>query len=114
MKFEEKLINFAFNKVKTKYGEEIEKLFSIEFIVPTLPFPRMQLNEVLEELKTRYNYVPSISESGDLPTEGEKLCKQLAKDKFNHEFIFIQGYDTKKRAFYHTRVDGIAQGFDLV
>jgi aspartyl-tRNA synthetase len=114
MKFEEEMIAYAFKKVSDKYGEQIKELFGIEFVVPTLPFPRMHLNDVLNELEKRYGYKIPEEDKGDLPTEGEKLCKQLAKDMFNHEFIFIQGYDTKKRAFYHLRKEGIAQGYDLV
>jgi aspartyl-tRNA synthetase len=114
IKFEEDLIAFAFAKVKAKYGEEIKKLFNIEFIVPTTPFPRMDLADVIKELNQRYGYVLPESEHGDLPTEGEKLCRQLSLDMFGHEFLIVTGYDTKKRAFYHIRKDGIAQGYDLI
>jgi len=114
MKFEEELLTYALTKVSNKYGKEIEELFGIKLPAPTLPFPRMHLDDVVKELGKRYGYVLPSEEAGDLPTEGEKLCKQLAKDKFGHEFIFITGYDTKKRAFYHIRKNGIAQGFDLV
>jgi aspartyl-tRNA synthetase len=114
MKMEENLLVEGIKVVNKKYGKEIERLFNIPLPVPTLPFPRMDLNEVYAELEKRYGYKVPEEEKGDLPTEGEKLCKQLAHDKFKHEFIFITGYDTKKRAFYHTRVNGVAQGYDLI
>jgi aspartyl-tRNA synthetase len=114
MKMEENLIVSGIRAVVNKYGKEINETFG-ELSVPTKPFPRMDLNEVYKELKERYGYEVLPNEVGDLPTEGEKLCKQLAKDKFNHEFIFITGFDTNLRAFYHFRNEqGVAQGYDLI
>jgi aspartyl-tRNA synthetase len=114
MDFEAKLLTYAITKVAKKYNEEIKRLFSRELTIPKLPFPVMKLNDVYKELKTRYNYEVSNEELGDLSTEAERLCKKLAKDKFNHEFLFVTDYDASKRAFYHERVKGIPQGFDLI
>ena len=100
--------------VKEKHGEEIEHLFGVPVVVPTLPFPRMKLADVYRELESRYGYHCPESERIDLTTEAEKLTKQLAMDMFGHEFLFVTDFGAEKRAFYHMRKDGIPQGYDLI
>ena len=114
MKFEEEMLAYALGKLKEKYGEAIKENFGEELVVPTLPFPRMKLAEVYAELETRYGFTVPESEKNDLTTEAERMCKQLAMDKFGHEFLFVTDFPADKRAFYHMRKDGIPQGYDLI
>ena len=114
MHFEEEMIKYALNEVKNKYGEKIKELFDVDVIVPKTPFPVMKLSDVYKELKEKYNYSVPESEMGDMTTEAEKLCKDLAKDKFNSEFLFVTDFDAEHRAFYHMRKNGIPQGYDLI
>lgn len=114
MVMEEEMLNFALKKVREKYGKQIKEVFKVDIIVPTLPFPRMKLKDVYVELKEKYNYTCPEEEQDDLTTEAEKLLKDLAKDKYNHEFIFVTDFGPRKRAFYHLRKDGIPQGYDLI
>lgn len=114
MSMEEEMLHFALKKVNEKYEKQIKKVFGIDVIVPTLPFPRMKLKDIYCELKERYGYTCPEEEQDDLTTEGEKLLKNLAKDKYNHEFIFVTDFGARKRAFYHLRKDGIPQGYDLI
>ena len=75
----------------------------------------MPLKEVYAELEARYGYKVREEEKVDLTTEAERLCKKLARDKFNHEFMFITEYPAEKRAFYHMRdLNGVLQGYDLI
>ena len=115
MKMEEELLTYALAKVKEAHGEEIKALFDMDLEVPTLPFPRMKLADVYAELEARYGYTLPDELKGDLTTEAERMTKQLARDMFNHEFLFITDYDAKERAFYHMRDEnGVPQGYDLI
>ncbi len=114
MAFEEELLTDMLAGVKEKYGEEIERLFGLEVIVPKKPFPRMSLAEIYRELEARYGYTCPLSEQGDLTTEAEKLTYRLSKDMFDHEFLFVTDFAAEKRAFYHMRKDGKPQGYDLI
>ncbi len=117
MKMEEELLAYALEKVKEKHGDEIVSLFGEEYEVkvPKLPFPRMKLADVYAELEARYGFKVPAELHGDLTTEAERLTKQLARDMFDHEFLFITDYDAKERAFYHMRDEaGVPQGYDLI
>ena len=117
MKMEEELLTYALAEVKEKHGEKIVELYGPEYevIVPSLPFPRMKLADVYAELEKRYGYSVPAELHGDLTTEAERMTKQLCRDMFDHEFLFITDYDAKERAFYHMRDEqGIPQGYDLI
>lgn len=114
MKLEEEMLAHMLKRIKERYGEQIKETFGIDVIVPTLPFPRMKLADVYSELEKRYGFKVDDSEKGDLTTEAERLCENLAKEMFGHEFLFITDYSAEKRAFYHMRKDGIPQGYDLI
>ena len=115
MALEERLLEYTIRKIKDAYGEEIKEQFGLEVIVPSLPFPRMKLADVYRELEERYGYKVDDSQKGDLTTDAERMTKQLARDMFDHEFLFITDYDAKERAFYHMRDErGVPQGYDLI
>ena len=115
MKMEEELLAYALAKVKEAHGEQIKELYGMDLEVPTLPFPRMKLRDVYDELEKRYGYTVPDELKGDLTTEAERMTKQLAHNMFDHEFLFITDYDAKERAFYHMRDEnGVPQGYDLI
>ena len=114
MNLEAEMIAYAFKKVNEEMGEKLKTLYDIELTVPTLPFPKMALKDIYDELETRYGYKVDDKEKNDLTTEAERLCKKLAKDKFNHEFLFVTDFPAEKRAFYHMRKEGVLQGYDLI
>ena len=117
MKMEEELLTYALAKVKEAHGDKIVELYGEEYevTVPTLPFPRMKLADVYRELEERYGYTVPDELKGDLTTEAERMTKQLCRDKFGHEFLFITDYNAAERAFYHMRDEnGIPQGYDLI
>ena len=115
MKMEEELLAYAIAKVKEAHGDELAEVYGEELVVPTLPFPRMKLADVYKELESRYGYTVPDELKGDLTTEAERMTKQLCRDMFGHEFLFITDYDAKERAFYHMRDEaGVPQGYDLI
>lgn len=115
MNLEAEMLTYALTKTNEECGEDIKNVFGTEIKIPTLPFPKMALKDVYKELEERYGYVAPESEKNDLTTEAEKLVYRLAKDKFDHEFMFITDYPAEKRAFYHMRDEnGILQGYDLI
>jgi aspartyl-tRNA synthetase len=115
MKMEEELLTYAIAKVKAAHGEELSAIYGEELTVPTLPFPRMKLADVYAELEARYGYTVPDELKGDLTTEAERMTKQLCRDMFDHEFLFITDYSAAERAFYHMRDEnGVPCGYDLI
>lgn len=114
MVMEEELLTYALKDVKEKYGEQIKETFGVEVVVPNLPFPRIKLSELYNQLEKRYNLIVPDDEKDDLTTEAEKLCAQFSKDVYGHEFLFVTDFGARKRAFYHHREAGIPQGYDLI
>lgn len=115
MHMEEELLAYAFGKVAEKHGEEIERLFGKKVIVPTVPFPRIDLGDLYRELEERYGYTVCDDVKGDLTTDAEHLCAQFAMEKYGSEFLFVTGYSAAERAFYHMRdKDGVPMGYDLI
>ena len=115
MKMEEDLLTDMLAKVKGAYGEEIKELFGKEVIVPTAPFPVVDLQELYDALEKEYGYVAPEEEKGDLTTEAEQLSFRYSMEKFGSEFLFVTGYGVEKRPFYHMRDEkGMPQGYDLI
>lgn len=115
MHMEEELLTYAFGKVAAACGEDIKRLFGKEVIVPTMPFPRIKLKDLYNELETRYGYTVSDDAKGDLTTDAEHLCAKFAMEKYGSEFLFVTDYDAKERAFYHMRDEhGVPMGYDLI
>lgn len=115
MNLEAEMLEYGLSHLKEEMGDKIKEVFGIDITVPILPFPTMKLEDIYKELEERYNYKVDSIEKNDLTTEAERLCKKLAKDKFNHEFLFVTNFPAEKRAFYHMRDEnGILQGYDLI
>ena len=112
MQIEENMIAYAFKEVKRAYGEEIQKLFGVELVVPTVPFPRMKMEKAIEILQD-LDYDIEFGE--DFATEHEKALGEYLVKKNGHEFYFITDFPSDFRAFYQKRYEGtkITQSFDL-
>ena len=114
MDFEENLFIAGLSAVKEKYGEQIKKLFNVDIVIPTKPFPRIKLEELYKELEKEYGFKMNYEDVGDMNSESEKLASKYVMEKYGHEFVFITDFSAKKRAFYHKRANGIPQGADLI
>ena len=114
MKVEEELLVSGLTAVKEKYGDLIKELYGVDVVIPTIPFPRIDLQDLYKELSERYGYKVPDHDIGDMNAEAEKLTSKYAMDVYGHEFIFVTGFSKTKRPFYHMRKDGIPQGYDLI
>ena len=114
MHIEEEMLTCALKNVAEKFGEDIERLYGLKTIVPTLPFPRIKLMDLYDELEKRYGYTVPEEEKVDLSTDAEKLSFKFAQEVYGHEFLFVTDFPKDKRAFYHMRKDGVPQGYDLI
>lgn len=115
MKYESELLTHMLKNIKEKFGDEILEKFGSEVIVPTLPFPEIDIKDLYKILEQKYEYKIDDSEKGDMTTEAEQLAYKWVKETYNHEFLFITGFDKEKRAFYHMRnQEGVPEGFDLI
>jgi nondiscriminating aspartyl-tRNA synthetase len=111
---EEKVIVYALKKVREKLGGEIVREFGRDIVVPTLPFPKLAMNEAKEILANIG--VPS-EKSGDLSPEEERKICEYVKEKEGHEFLFVTDYPVTARPFYHMRHEDdptITKSFDLL
>ncbi len=115
MAAEAELLTYALGKVKEAYGKEIEEMFGVPVVVPTLPFPEVKLADLYEGLEKEFGYTVPEEEKGDLTTEAEHLSYEWVKKHYNHEFLFVTDYKPEKRAFYHMRDEnGMPLGYDLI
>jgi aspartyl-tRNA synthetase len=114
MRLQEEMLASILAELVERYGEEIRRVWGLEIVVPSLPFPVMKLKDLYRALKERFGYDLPREEQSDLTTEAEKLSFAYAKEVFGHEFLFVTDFPKDKRAFYHMRRDGVPQGYDLI
>ena len=65
--------------MKEAYGDDIQREFGPEVIVPTTPFPVVKLADLYDALEKEYGYTVPESEKGDLTTEAERLSYDWVK-----------------------------------
>lgn len=113
MKTEEEMLTYAIEKVKEAYGEEIKRVFGFEVVVPTLPFPRITMDEAYSTLA---KLGKNLTFGDDFDAESEKLLTEYYKNETGHEFLFVKDYPAEVRAFYHMRYEdrpNVTKSFDL-
>jgi aspartyl-tRNA synthetase len=111
---QEELLASAIAAVKEKHGDEIQELFGIEVVVPSLPFPRIPLAEARDIVKARGHVTQRTD--GDLEPEGERQVSAHVEETFGHQFVFVTDYHPEIRPFYHMRDDetGLTKSYDLL
>lgn len=115
MDMEAKLLTHMLGEISQRFGSRIKETFGTDVIVPTLPFPTIDLADLYEELEKKYGYTVDKSEKGDLTTWAEQLSYRWVRQTYGHEFLFVTGFDAEKRAFYHMRDEnGVPMGYDLI
>ena len=111
---QEELLATAIAAVKEKHGAEIEGLFGVEVVGPTLPFPRIPLAEARDIVKARGHETQRTD--GDLEPEGERQVSAHVEETFGHQFVFVTDYHPEIRPFYHMRDEesGLTKSYDLL
>lgn len=113
MAFEEGWLKFIVENVKEKFGKEIKEVFGKTVVLPTIPFPRITLNEAKKLLEEK----GQASREEDLSTEEERFLSEIIMEKYGHEFVFVKDYPVSVRPFYHMRHEGdpsLTKSFDLL
>lgn len=114
MQLEEAWLHEALKVVHEKHGEAIKAVFGVDIVVPSLPFPRITLEEARLVLAEKGHI---IAHKADLDPAGERLLSQYIRETYGHEFVFVKDYPASVRAFYHMRHETdptLTQSFDLL
>ncbi len=115
MAFEEAWVTHTLAAVKEKLGERIESTFETEIVVPSLPFPRIALEQAKAELREQGHEAPGPGHDLDPPSE--RALSELIRSRDGHEFVFVTDYPTTVRPFYHMRHEQdqtLTKSFDLL
>jgi aspartyl-tRNA synthetase len=111
---EEKMVVAMLKAVKEKYGDDIQKVYNREVVIPKIPFPRLTIKEV-KEILDRLG-VPN-ERGGDMSPEEERAICEHIKKETGSEFLFIHEFPTAVRAFYSMRKEDdptVTKSFDLL
>ncbi|MBP6929411.1 MAG: aspartate--tRNA(Asn) ligase [Candidatus Moranbacteria bacterium] len=114
MSLEEHWLVSVLQAIKEAHGDEIERVFGAEVVIPELPFPRVTLERAREILAGRGHM---IAHKADLDPAGERLLAQYIAKEYGHEFVFVTDYPVSVRAFYHMRQENdpeTTKSFDLL
>ncbi len=98
---EERMVADAFAKVSNDCKAQLEVL-GVKLEVPSLPFPELRFPEVYDILK---EYGNQISINDEMNREREKILSTHVKEKFKHDFFFLNRFPFSTKPFYVMRVD---------
>ncbi|MFT4282849.1 MAG: aspartate--tRNA(Asn) ligase [Candidatus Woesearchaeota archaeon] len=110
MKVEESWLRHVLLRLKERFGSEIKEVFGVDVTVPSLPFPRITLDEALKILKSKGHVLED-----DLDPQGERMLYEYIKEKHGHDFVFVTEYPYSIRPFYHMKKEGgLTKSYDLL
>jgi nondiscriminating aspartyl-tRNA synthetase len=115
MAFEEAWLAHVLAAVKDLHGAQIEATFGVDLTVPTLPFPRVTLEDAKQMLREHGHEPPGVGHDLDPPSE--RALSAIVKEQHGHEFAFVTDYPTTVRPFYHMRHEDdptLTKSFDLL
>jgi nondiscriminating aspartyl-tRNA synthetase len=115
MAFEERWLAHTLAAVKETHGEQIAATFETELVVPSVPFPKVTLEQAKELLREHGHEAPGPGHDLDPPSE--RALSAIIKELHGHEFVFVTDYPTTVRPFYHMRHPDqptLTKSFDLL
>ena len=116
MVFLENMLQYVYERVKEQYGPEIQEHFGVEIQPPSVPFPRLSMQQALEILKEAGYSLPP-EKKGDIDPGGERTLGDWVKRTYNHDFFYLTDWPITVRPFYHMRYadsPGLTRSFDLI
>jgi nondiscriminating aspartyl-tRNA synthetase len=115
MAVEERWLAHVLAAVADTHGERIRETFGAEVVVPSVPFPRVTLEEAKELLREAGHEPPGAGH--DLDPAAERRLSELIEARDGSEFVFVTDYPTTVRPFYHMRHaedPTLTKSFDLL
>jgi len=115
MAFEERWLADVLAVTLERHGQQIRDTFGSELVAPSVPFPRITLEQAKELLRQAGHEPPG--EGHDLDPPSERALSQLILERDGHEFVFVTDYPTTVRPFYHMRHpddQSLTRSFDLL
>jgi nondiscriminating aspartyl-tRNA synthetase len=115
MAFEERWLAYVLAAVKERHGEQIASTFGVELELPSVPFPKVTLEQAKEMLREAGHDAPGPGHDLDPPSE--RALSAIIKEQHGHEFTFVTDYPTTVRPFYHMRHSEdptLTKSFDLL
>lgn len=103
MTFEEDWLRRVIDAVADEHGDDIARVFGVDVVVPSLPFPRMSLEEARAIVEKEGPEL--VQPPGDLNAAGEAALGRYVAEHHGHEFVFVTEYPLSTRGFYHMHVD---------
>ena len=104
MKISEGMTNYAIQKIMEENEKQLD-LLKVSVDLPSLPYPRIKYDEVVEILQRETEF----KWGADLGTDEENL---LAKH-IDYELYFIKDFPLESKPFYAMPRDKYARAFDL-
>ncbi len=115
MAFEESWLAYVLGAVAEVHGAQIKETFDAEVVVPSVPFPRITLEQAKQLLRDHGHDAPGPGHDLDPPSE--RALSALIAERDGHEFAFVTDYPTTVRPFYHMRHaedQSLTKSFDLL
>lgn len=111
---QERMLQYAYQRVKELHGDEIKEVFGFELEVPQVPFPRVTMAEAHALLK-EIGYELPPEKKNDLDPGAERAIGEYFKQRTGSDFVYITDWPFEVRPFYHMkRGENSTRSFDLI
>jgi nondiscriminating aspartyl-tRNA synthetase len=116
MQFQENWLAYIYSRVIEQHGEEISEVYGFDLGMPSLPFPRIPVNDA-NEICEKLGYALPPENKGGMDPQSERIIGQYVKEKYHHDFVFLTEWPMTARPFYHMREEkrpGLTRSYDLI
>ena len=114
MSNQERMLQYAYQRVKDEFDAEIKEVFGFELEVPQVPFPRVTMAEAHEILK-EVGYQLPPEKKNDLDPGAERAIGDYFKQKTGCDFVYVTEWPFEVRPFYHMKKgENLTRSFDLL